>query len=475
MKNLPDTIDTTGLGLIILDMKGKITHINRAFKDITGYKTTQLVGKELSAILPKIIRKKDQKKTLNLLNQSLNGSASIPISIELQLADNKRIAIIMYISFLYDSKNKPIHIIIAIQDISRYKQLENALLESEEKYRTLTSQLPIGVYRTTKEGKILYANSALASMLEYNSVEDFTATLAADSFSTKESREEQIKQWENSKGIVCNELTFNTKKGKQIWVRDTGRVILDKNRNIKYMDGTIEDITNRKKTEEELRESEKKYRTLFEESKDLIFITTTDGSFIDINPAGLEILGYSSKKEFLKIDFNKHLYMNSQDKKIYMEKIANRGFIKDHEITLKRKNNKKVTLLVTANAIIDQNGKITGYRGIMRDVTEQRKLEQQLFQSQKIEAIGMLASGIAHDFNNLLTSIIGYSEMAQMKLTPKDPALNYVKHVLKAADHAKNFTQQLLSFSHKAVVHPKILNLNHILKNFENVIQKLLG
>jgi len=130
---------------------------------------------------------------------------------------------------------------------------EKALQESEEKYRSLTNQLPVGVYRTTKEGKFLHANPALATVLEFESVEDLMKVSESDVYNDPRERINQIKQWKTTKEIISNELKFRTKKGREIWIRDTGHAILDENGEISYIDGIIEDITDRKKAEELLK------------------------------------------------------------------------------------------------------------------------------------------------------------------------------------------------------------------------------
>jgi len=130
---------------------------------------------------------------------------------------------------------------------------EKALQESEEKYKSLTKQLPVGVYRTTGDGKFLHANPALAAILEFESVGDLMKISASDVYNDPRERINQIKQWKTTKEIISNELKFRTKKGREIWIRDTGRVILDENGEISYIDGVIEDITDRKKVEELLK------------------------------------------------------------------------------------------------------------------------------------------------------------------------------------------------------------------------------
>lgn len=235
------------------------------------------------------------------------------------------------------------------------------------------------------------------------------------------------------------------------------------------------DITQRKRAEELLQESEKKYRALFEELKDVVFMSTPDGKLLDINPAGVELFGYSSREELLKVDVYQDLYFNRQDRKLLEQKLAQQGFVKDFELIMKRKDGQKLIVLETATAVRDEAGAIVAYRGMLRDVTEQKQLEEQLRQSQKIEAIGRLAGGVAHDFNNLLTVIMGFSDRLLKGLGQDDPLHRNAVEIRKAAERAASLTHQLLAFSRRQILTPRILNLNTIIINLEGMLQRLIG
>ena len=152
-----------------------------------------------------------------------------------------------------------------IRDVTEQKRAEEALRESEEKYRSLSNQLPIGIYRSTKDGKILHANPALASILDYESVEELVQVTSADLYDSPSDRTKQLEQWKASKGDVCSEIKLRTKKNRDIWVRDTGRIIFGRNGEIDYIDGTIENITERKLAEEKIKASLREKELLLQE------------------------------------------------------------------------------------------------------------------------------------------------------------------------------------------------------------------
>jgi len=223
-----------------------------------------------------------------------------------------------------------------------------------------------------------------------------------------------------------------------------------------------------------LKDSERKYRTLFEESKDVLYIGKPDGKLLDINLAGVELFGYDSKVEMLDISIERDLFVNFQERQFCMRALEDQGFIKDYEVVMKKKNGAHVTVLMTAIIDRDETGKLTTYRGIMKDVTEWKRLEQQLFQAQKMEAVGQLAGGIAHDFNNILTAIIGYGNLLKVQM-PDGPLMTYLNHILESADRAAKLIQDLLAFSRRQMISPRLINLNEIVKGIENILSRLIG
>jgi PAS domain S-box-containing protein len=223
-----------------------------------------------------------------------------------------------------------------------------------------------------------------------------------------------------------------------------------------------------------LKDSERKYRTLFEESKEVLYIGKPDGKLFDINLAGVELFGYDSKAEMLDISIERDLFVNFQERQFCMRALEEQGFIKDYEVVMKKKSGAHVTVLVTATIDRDETGKLTAYRGIMKDVTEWKRLEQQLFQAQKMEAVGQLAGGIAHDFNNILTAIIGYGNLLKAQMLD-GPLMTYLHHILESADRAAKLIQDLLAFSRRQMISPRMINLNEIVKGLENILSRLIG
>jgi PAS domain S-box-containing protein len=224
----------------------------------------------------------------------------------------------------------------------------------------------------------------------------------------------------------------------------------------------------KQQAEKELQKSEEKYRTIFEESKDVIYISSIDGKFLDINPAGVNLFDYDSVEELMSVNIQETIYTNPLDRKKFQDTLNKQGFVTDYEINLKRKNGEKLIVLDTASAVKDENDNIKGYRGIIRDITKQKELERQLLQAQKMEAIGTLAGGIAHDFNNILGAILGYTELTiaivEEDRNEKTIIRRNLEQVYRASLRAKDLIQHILTFSRQSDHKPQSLKFNLILK-----------
>ena len=215
--------------------------------------------------------------------------------------------------------------------------------------------------------------------------------------------------------------------------------------------------------EQALVESELKYRELVDEVNDGYFITDKEGVITFVNSALAKILGYRRPEEVIGRNFMQLLSPDVAQEFIayYKSMVAGKKVEEFSMSKIIRPDGKEVYLEVKP-VPIHKDSKIAGSKGIIRDITERKQLEQQLRQSQKMEAVGRLAGGIAHDFNNLLTVILGYSEILANRIPKGDPLHKDVDEVKKSAIRAATLTKQLLAFSRKQVLQPRKINLNNV-------------
>jgi PAS domain S-box-containing protein len=235
----------------------------------------------------------------------------------------------------------------------------------------------------------------------------------------------------------------------------------------------ISDITDRKRAEERLQESEKRYRLLFERTLTGVFRAQADGTVLEGNEAFVHMLGYDSIDELLSLKLPT-MCAAAGFVDHWCDELAEAGHLVNHELRVLRKDGDTAYLLANLVLLRDPAGNPEFIEGTVLDITQRRQLEAQLLHSQKMEAIGQLAGGIAHDFNNLLMIIRSYAELAGE--TVKDDSIRReLIAILKAADRGAALTRQLLTFGRKQVFSPRLLDINSVLENITKVLPRALG
>lgn len=352
---------------------------------------------------------------------------------------------------------------------------EATVRESEEKFRTLVESSLVGVY-ILQDGRFAYVNPAMQRIFGRSEEEiiafpSFIETVAPGD---RESVAENIRKLIAGK-IESLKYDFGAlkKSGKMTRVEVIGSITTYHGR--PAVIGTAEDVTERKLSEEMLRRSEERYRNLFEESLDTIYLTTPSGKILDINPAGVRMFGFDSRDQMLELESVAGLYEDPDERQKALAVLDAEGLIRDNQISMKRKDGTRLIVQDSSTVLRDATGRIVAYRGILKDVTDKKKLEEQLLQSQKLESLGQLTSGIAHDFNNVLGGIIGFTELALGKIEKTHPVQNYLMRIYGLADRAAKITKQLLAFARRQILMPKDLDLNQLISDILELLKRLLG
>ena len=232
----------------------------------------------------------------------------------------------------------------------------------------------------------------------------------------------------------------------------------------------------RRRAEAALREAEAGYSTLVEQAPVGIYRSNPAGRFLSANRALACILGYDSPAELLGLDMTRDVYADPAERQRLLDRDSYTEREYDEvEATWKRKDGRRLTVQLSVRAVRDGSGGVEYYETFVRDVTEQRRLEGQLLQAQKMEAVGRLAGGVAHDFNNLLTVILSYSDLLLEDLPPEIPDRADVAEIRKAAVAASSLTRQLLAFSRQQVLEPRVLDVNTVVASTEKLLTRLLG
>ncbi len=267
---------------------------------------------------------------------------------------------------------------------------------------------------------------------------------------------------------LTHEFRFRHRDGTYRWIRDEQRLLRDAEGAPGEIVGSWSDITERKRAELKLAESEEQFRAVFDGAIDAKVVTDDDGRFLEVNPAACELYG-CPRAELLKRKVEEFAEPGFHFEQVLATAGATGRFRASHRLFRPDGSVRDVDASTTINVLPGR------HFSALRDMTEHRQLEGQFRQAQKMEAVGQLAGGVAHDFNNLLGVITGYSELLKKRLEAEHAGHKALEQIRKAADRAAGLTRQLLAFSRKQVLEPKVLDLNEVLGGVDKMLRRLIG
>ncbi|MFW9992762.1 MAG: PAS domain S-box protein [Candidatus Odinarchaeota archaeon] len=374
-------VETMNEGLLIQDRNNLITYVNDSLCKMFQYSREELLGTYTNDYLDDDSRKRFEERTKNGRERSSRKYELTGIR-----KDGSKINMLISPRAIVSENGKLRGSFAVISDISDRKQAELALQESEARYRSLFENVPIGLYRTTPDGRILAANPAMLKMVKYPSFEELSSLDLEneDQYPPKYSREEFKKTIDRNGRVTGLESELQTRDGSLITVREYAIAIRDESGNIECYEGSIENISERKKIEEELRDSEARYRTLFENVPIGLYRTTPDGKILAANPAMLKMLKYSTFEEFTKLNLeDESQYPPQISRQKIKDQLEREGSIEGLEVDWRAKDGSVITVREYSKAIRDETGNIICYEGSAEDITERKRAEEALRESEK--------------------------------------------------------------------------------------------
>ena len=341
-------------------------------------------------------------------------------------------------------------------DITSRKEAEEELRKSEEKYRRLMEEAPIGFCLFDTSGNIQYVNRIIEKEAGWAREELIGKNVFGVGFFDEDTKCLLLERLAmRLAGDVSRhlEVPLVCKNGKKLFVEIRTDILVEDGQPYGAK-ATITNITQRKEAEEALRESEKLYRNVLENTQDVFYRSDVNGKLTMINPSFLRVLGYNVPEDVLGKNIAKDFYAEPKDRERILEEIFRTGSVKNYEVRLKPRDGSVLIVSTNSHLYYDHKGQVAGVEGFFQDITEwkkdteeKRKLETQLYHAQKMEAIGALAGGVAHDFNNVLTGMQGYVSLMLYGLQqdhshyPKLQSLE--EHIRRGA----NLTRQLLGLA----------------------------
>jgi PAS domain S-box-containing protein len=360
----------------------------------------------------------------------------------------------------------------AVEDVTARKCAEDAALESERRFETFMNHSPVMAFIKDEQGRYQYANEPALHFLNKKRQElyghsdhDFLPAALADPL-----RAHDMAVVGEGAGLQTIETLPGPDGELRSFMVLKFPITDPSERN--FVGGFALDITDRRRAEEAERRNARRFRDLFESSPDAIFVQDLEGTILDVNLEACSICG-QSRADLIGRNMGGLIPADSLAELLGGVPHLARGEVMHAETVIRTSDGRSTPVAISSSRI-----EFTGHPALLmhaRDTSEQKKLQQQFHQSQKMEAIGRLAGGIAHDFNNLLTAIIGYNELVMSGLHERDPLRRSTEEVRKAAERAARLTRQLLAVSRNQTLQPRILDLNACVSEIEKMLRRLIG
>jgi len=458
--------------IVVVDADGVIRWANPSTAEVLGYQPAELVGLHVRDLVEPIDRDAWQSLVAKLFDdpsksrsggfrcRHKDGSIRWTEGVARNLLGEPRVG----------------GIVVYYRDITEKKATEEQLKATEDRYGHLFYSAADIIFEADAEGYFRFVNPQTLKVFEFQPDEvigrRFTEFIRADY--RPQILQHYYKQTAERRPTSYVEFPALTKSGREVWLGQNAWIITDTAGNLVGMQAVARDITERRKAEEALRAAEAKYRALVEQSLMGVYIMQNE-RLVYANPKAADMLGFTQQE---LIDSSSAFdFIVEQDRPLVRDQVSrlDPDRLPSVQLTVRGKRKDGEIIQVEAFCSVTEFNNQRAILATVHDISDRVKLEDQLRQAQKMEAVGRLAGGIAHDFNNLLTAIRGNAELMSHRVK-NDPAMaSEVDEILHAADRAASLTRQLLAFSRKQVLQPMALDLNEIVQGVSRMTRRIIG
>ena len=443
---------------------------NKAYEKLLGYSQEELLGKtdydfftkeEADFFTAKDRQVLESKELVDIPEEILKSRNN-----EERILHTKKIPIL-------DETGTPQYLLSISEDITERKQAEEKMLRSDQHLRLHQEMSPLGFLEWDENFRAVEWNAACERIFGYTR-EEAIGRHAKDLILPEEVHELVDGIYQNLMNQSDDQHSINknvTKDGRSIICEWFNTTLVDKDGKAIGVASVCNDITTQKQAEESIR----KLSQAIEQSPVSILITDTKGSIEFVNAKFTQVTGYTYAEA---LGQNPRIFKSGETPSERYRRLwqtISLGGIWQGEFHNRKKNGELFWEYATIAPVKNADGVITNYVAVKEDITERKKLEEQIRQTQKLEAVGQLAGGVAHDFNNMLGVIIGYTEMALMKVANDDALREDLEQIKIAGHYSAEITRQLLAFARKQTIMPKILNLNKIVESMLKLLRPFIG
>jgi PAS domain S-box-containing protein len=470
IQNLP-------MGVLAVDTMENIIFSNPASTTIFSASKASIEGMNLRDFMSD----EEFQKIVVETDRRLHGETS-SYEIEIKRLDGVARHLQVTATPQYDSRGEFVGALGTFQDVTDQTLLKQQVEEERAQLLTLINSLPDAVYMKDRDGRFVIANRAAAEIMGAGEPQNLIGKTDHDFYpreKAEEFRADERTVMEEGRPIV-DKLEPPIVSGEvRWWILTTKVPLMDQNGNVRGLVGVGHDITARRESEQALIASEKRYQSIVENINDALIIHDFNGTIIEVNENTCHMLGYL-REELIGMGLARFRGKESGESfEGNIDRIKETGAL-IFEAVDTRKDGSLIPVEVNAKVVSREGHGII--QSFVRDLSErrkaqeeQRRLQEQFHEAQKMEAVGRLAGGIAHDFNNLLTVINGYCEMGLERAGIEDPLRSDLEEIKHASRRAATLTSQLLAFSRRQVLQPRVFNLGKLVDGMAEMLKRLLG
>jgi PAS domain S-box-containing protein len=451
-----DLIDSFDDVLVAVTLDGEIRAANRSFADLVGGTFQQIIGHPISEFLqdaggdgPDLI-----ERAMPRFIEKRHWTGVMQIRLKMRHTVHYFDCVIHAMT----RDDKVIGMTVLARDVTASRR-------NEARFTELFETLQEGIYIVTPDGDILDANPALVRILGYASKSELIAKKVADVFPDQSLRKNVRDEVDRQTVLAGREITLQRKDGALVTCLNTAAAVRDPTGKVIRYQGALMDITERREIERRLHKQQEFAHRLVESFPDLILVLDTEANYTFVSPRCLEVLGYNGDEiSQMKLGGRTHPEDLPKLMALYKDMIGGRQSFGSLEMRVRHKQGEWRKILFNFSPLSDESQKIEGVVLSGRDVTDLKRLEEQLIQAEKLAAIGQMLAGVAHELNNPLTAILGVTELVREREGLDESMKRQLDLTHRQARRAARIVQNLLEFSRPASPQKKAIDLSTIVE-----------